>query len=153
MVVFAILDPSSVVIILHLQNILDHISGTILMTVPYMKIKFLERLWVIFHLHTFCSTKDQVRRQFITFFVFFTDFSLWNFEGSKQDNLIPLLSRKCRAFALNNDKMSEDHNNEEEDLNNKVGNAVGVSEDLDFEASKPDLSQIIRSLDTPPPSS
>ena len=73
------------------------------------------------------------------------------FSGAKQDNLIPLLSRKCRAFALNNDKKYDD---QEEDLNNKVGHAVGhASEDLDFEASKPDLSQIIRSLDTPPPSS
>ena len=53
-----------------------------------------------------------------------------------------------------NDDGIMDDDQDEDNLNNKVGNAVAHhSEDLDFEASKPDLSQIIRSLDTPPPSS
>lgn len=58
---------------------------------------------------------------------------------------MPILSRKCRAFALDN-----------EDLNNKK-QANGEAEDIivdneEDETGKPDLSQIIRSLDTPPPS-
>ena len=71
-----------------------------------------------------------------------------------------MLSRKCRAFALNNDKMTSDNDHNDEDLNNKVTavtnvtvTSTGPGEDLEFECSKPDLSQIIRSLDTPPPSS
>jgi len=62
--------------------------------------------------------------------------------GSRQDNLIPLLSRKCRAFAL-------ECNEKEEALNNKTADMIDEDDD---EAHKPDLSQIIRSLDTPPPS-
>ena len=68
---------------------------------------------------------------------------MYSFLGSKQDNLIPFLSRKCRAFAL-------ECNEKEEALNNKT-TADMIDEDED-EAHKPDLSQIIRSLDTPPPS-
>ena len=85
------------------------------------------------------------------------------FLGSKHDNLIPFLSRKCRAFALDNNEKtssSSDHQNmlTEKPGEGEVGCAnierpVGtmVDED-DDENQKPDLSQIIRSLDTPPPS-
>ena len=85
--------------------------------------------------------------------------------GSKQDNLIPLLNRKCRAFALNN---NNNNNNEEASkdqdfddtsetptlLNNTTTTNKPeqmLDEDED-ESPKPDISQIIRSLDTPPPS-
>ena len=81
--------------------------------------------------------------------------------GSKQDNLIPLLSRKCRAFALNNSNGNSKENDTLEDIddenetptllnNSKPEQMVDDDED---DSPKPDLSQIIRSLDTPPPSS
>ena len=87
-----------------------------------------------------------------------------SFLGSKQDNLIPLLSRKCRAFALNNGNNDNSKENENlEDIiddenetpttllnNSKPEQMVDDDED---DSPKPDLSQIIRSLDTPPPSS
>ena len=83
--------------------------------------------------------------------------------STKQDNLIPLLNRKCRAFALNNNEASKDQDFDDVDddagddtptlLNNtpttKPEHMLDEDED---ESPKPDISQIIRSLDTPPPS-
>ena len=90
--------------------------------------------------------------------------------GSKQDNLIPRAMntndenlRKCRAFALNNNEASKDQDFDDVDddagddtptlLNNTTTTKPEhmLDEDED-ESPKPDISQIIRSLDTPPPS-
>ena len=83
-----------------------------------------------------------------------TQLNFWYlFPGSKQDNLIPLLNRKCRAFALNNNENSknDDIDDDTPTLLNNTKPEQMVDEDED-ESHKPDLSQIIRSLDTPPPS-
>ena len=87
------------------------------------------------------------------------------FSGSKQDNLIPLLNRKCRAFALNNNNEASKVNDENDVDDSNTPTLLNsqnfdknarpehmVDEDEDQESPKPDLSQIIRSLDTPPPS-
>ena len=96
------------------------------------------------------------------------------FLGSKHDNLIPFLSRKCRAFALDNNEKLTGEPITELQLNpeSKPGmeacngakvdrpngtlidgpNGTLVDEDEDETQKSPDLSQIIRSLDTPPPS-
>ena len=96
------------------------------------------------------------------------------FLGSKHDNLIPFLSRKCRAFALDNIEKITGEPTTELQLNpeSKPGmeacngakvdrpngtlidgpNGTLVDEDEDETQKSPDLSQIIRSLDTPPPS-
>ena len=96
------------------------------------------------------------------------------FLGSKHDNLIPFLSRKCRAFALDNiEKITgepttelllnpeskpgmEACNGAKVDRPNGIlidgPNGTLVDEDEDETQKSPDLSQIIRSLDTPPPS-
>jgi len=79
--------------------------------------------------------------------------------GSKHDNLIPFLSRKCRAFALDNNEKAPEHQemlNSEKNTGSKgdkIDRPCGtiVDEDED-ETQKPDLNKIIRSLDTPPPS-
>ena len=103
------------------------------------------------------------------------------FLGSKHDNLIPFLSRKCRAFALDNTEKTTGEPITELQLNpeSKPGmeacngakvdrpngtlidgpngtlvdgpNGTLVDEDEDETQKSPDLSQIIRSLDTPPP--
>ncbi len=92
-----------------------------------------------------------LRASFLTFLF------LLNFAGSKHENSIPVLSRKCRAFALdnsstivNNEKIADIES--ESEVKNHQRKASDDLEDLDDEAHKPDLSQIIRSLDTPPPS-
>jgi hypothetical protein len=81
------------------------------------------------------------------------------FSGSKQDNLVPMLSQKCRAFAMENNGGEKDqldaHNPlllplEVTNLNNMKPDRLSL--DDDEEDVKPDLTQIIRSLDTPPPS-
>ena len=83
--------------------------------------------------------------------------------GSKQDNLLPLLNRKCRAFALNNNNNNEEASKDQDfddtsetptllnntTTTNKPEQMLDEDED---ESPKPDISQIIRSLDTPPPS-
>ena len=89
------------------------------------------------------------------------------FLGSKNDNMIPFLSRKCRAFALdNNEKTGEPTTelllNPELKPGMEACNGAKVDtlkngtlvdcEDEDETQKSPDLSQIIRSLDTPPPS-
>ena len=81
------------------------------------------------------------------------------FSGSKHDNLIPFLSRKCRAFALDNNEKAPEHQDMLHSEKNtgskgdKIDRPCGtiVDEDED-ETQKPDLNKIIRSLDTPPPS-
>ena len=88
--------------------------------------------------------------------------------GSKNDNMIPFLSRKCRAFALDNNEKTTGEPTTELLLNPELKpgmeacNGAKVDtlkngtlvdcEDEDETQKSPDLSQIIRSLDTPPPS-
>lgn len=87
--------------------------------------------------------------------------------GSKNDNMIPFLSRKCRAFALDNNEKTTGEPTTELLLNpelksgmeacngakvDTLKNGTLVDEDEDETQKSPDLSQIIRSLDTPPPS-
>jgi hypothetical protein len=78
--------------------------------------------------------------------------------GSHCDSQLPAIVRQCRAFALGGtnhiekmgakssppDSVDSDAMQAEEEANNPM-------EDEE-EEERPDLSQIIRSLDTPPPS-
>ena len=80
------------------------------------------------------------------------------FLGSHCDGQLPAIARQCRAFALSGtnhiekigtkssspDSIGSDAMQAEDESNNPL-------EDEE-EMEKPDLAQIIRSLDTPPPS-
>ena len=80
--------------------------------------------------------------------------------GSRCDSQLPAIARQCRAFALEsneNGRMGQKTSPPEsvegsESMHAEDGGGNPLEDEEEEEETRPDLSQIIRSLDTPPPS-
>ena len=83
---------------------------------------------------------------------------MYFFSGSRCDSQLPAIARQCRDFALEsneNGRMGQKTSPPESvegSESMQAEDGTPLEEEEEEEETRPDLSQIIRSLDTPPPS-
>ena len=78
--------------------------------------------------------------------------------GSHCDGQLPAIARQCRAFALSGTNHIEKIGTKSSPADSVVSDAMQADDEVnnpledEEDEGQPDLSHIIRSLDTPPPS-